>query len=59
MELNWKLAQETLHKTSDFFNFGLNRIDRRKLKDIDDDLVRVLVEIAHVRSKVASELESR
>lgn len=59
MELNWKLTQETLHKTSDLFDTGLNSIDRRKLKDIDNDLVRVLVEIAHVRSKVASEIESR
>lgn len=59
MELNWKLTQETLHKASDLFCFGLDKIDSRKLKDIDSDLVRVLVEIAHVRSKVASELESR
>lgn len=59
MELDWKLTQETLHRAGDFFVFGLPSVDKRSLKDIDSDLVRVLVEIAHVRSKVASELESR
>ena len=53
MELDWKLTQETLHRAGDFFVFGLPSVDKRSLKDIDSDLVRVLVEIAHVRSKVA------